>query len=284
MDGARGVGYIACAMSAPDYVLGTDRRELERLALQQDVWGAVTERFLERAGIAEGHTVVDLGCGPGFVSRSLAARVGPSGRVIAVDESERYLEHLAAWRSERGVEHLELRRARLEELELAPGGADLLFARWVFSFVPDVDAVIARLAGALRPGGVFLIEDYNHEGISIFPRSLGFDAVVRATRALYASRGGDAFVAARVPGAFRRAGLELVDWTPHVLSGDSRSPAFRWADAFFPPHSQGMVDKGLMTSAERERFLEEWEQRKRDPDARFFSPIVVDMAARKRAG
>jgi ubiquinone/menaquinone biosynthesis C-methylase UbiE len=264
-----------------EYVLGASRHELERLTLQQDVWGHVTERFLDRVTIEPGATAVDLGCGPGLVLPSLAGRVGAIGKVIAVDESKTWMAHLEEQKQRRNWVQVELRATRIEKLDLAPDSCDLIFARWVLSFLPRVGDLVARLARALKPGGVLAIEDYNHEGVSLFPESDGFRAAIRATRAWYASQGGDTWVAARLPGHMRAAGLELFDFTPNVLCGGPHSPAFRWADAFFPHHSSNMVSAGLMSTAERERFLAEWDERKANPDAVFFSPIVVDVAARK---
>ena len=101
------------------------------------------------------------------------------------------------------------------------------------------------------------------------------------TRALYARTGGDPFVAGRLPALFRAAGLELELFEPHVLVGGPGSDVFRWADTFFPGRVGGWVEEGLMTPAERAAFDADWAARKRDPDARFFSPIVVCAAARK---
>jgi len=264
------------------YVLGTDERELARLGLQHEVWGGVTERFLDRLHLPLGARVCDLGCGPGFVLESLVARVGPSGHVTALDESPAWMARIAGLVAERGWRNVHLVQSRIEDAALEDEAYDLIFARWVLSFLDGADALVARLARSLRHGGLLAVQDYNHEGISLFPESEGFRAVVRATRALYASRGGDTWIAARLPGAFRRAGLALADYTPHVLCGGPRSPAFRWADAFFPHHSESMQSAGLLTPEERARFLAEWDQRKRDPDSVFFSPIVVDCAARRR--
>ncbi len=264
-----------------EYVLGTNRRELERLTLQQEVWGHVTEQFLDRLAIAPGATAVDLGCGPGLVLASIAGRVGTTGKVVAVDESAAWMAHLEELARVRSWTQVELCRARIEDLALAPNSCDVIFARWVLSFLPHVEELVARFAAALKPGGVLAIEDYNHEGISLFPESTGFRAVVRATRALYASHGGDAWIAGSLPRAFRAAGLELVDVKTTVLSGGPKSPAFRWADAFFPPFSETMQAAGLLTEAERAQFLAEWQAHRDDPDAFFFSPIVVDLAARK---
>jgi SAM-dependent methyltransferase len=266
-----------------DYILGASDLERDRLAFQHEVWSPVTERFLDRLGSLEGASVLDAGAGPGFVLESLIARVGPSGRVVALDESPRWIAHLERTRAARGWTRVEIVRSRIESAPLAPSSFDLAFARWVLSFPPRPDACIAALASALKPGGLLAIEDYNHEGISLFPDSAGFRAVVRATRAWYASKGGDVWIAGRLPALARAAGLEPVEITPSVLAGGPDSPAFRWASAFFPHHSQSMVDAGLLSPDERALFLREWEERTADPSALFFSPIVVDFAARKPA-
>jgi len=49
------------------------------------VWGACTRGFLDRMRVENGMRVLDLGCGPGFVTLELAERVGPKGTVLAVD-------------------------------------------------------------------------------------------------------------------------------------------------------------------------------------------------------
>jgi ubiquinone/menaquinone biosynthesis C-methylase UbiE len=264
------------------YVLGTNQDELDRLGFQHEVWGGVTRAFLDRIGVARGWRCLDLGCGPGFVVDDLRQRVGEEGAVVALDESPLWLEYLETKLRESSIRNVRLLRARIQDAELEPESLDLIFSRWVFSFLPDPAAIVKKLARALKPGGVFAIEDYNHEGISIFPESEGLKAVVRATRSMYTQSGGDPWVAGRALSIFRAAGLEATSITPNVMCGPPSSPVFRWAGRFFPHFSQSMVDKKLMSAAERELFLREWSERERDPDALFFSPFIVDAAARKR--
>src|SRR2546421_1314466 len=81
--------------SAPDdYVLGTGADESVRLGLQHRLWSAATHLLWERAGIQPGQTVLDLGCGPGHAALDLAQIVGPTGRVIAIDESASFLKQV----------------------------------------------------------------------------------------------------------------------------------------------------------------------------------------------
>jgi ubiquinone/menaquinone biosynthesis C-methylase UbiE len=263
------------------YPLGTSDLELDRLAFQHEVWGPTTRAFLERIGVRPGMRVLDLGCGPGFVSFDLSGQVGARGSVVALDESQRWIDVVEREVARRSLANVRPIRSKIEELELEPASFDFVFARWVFSFLSDPDAVAARLARLLVPGGVMAIEDYNHEGISIYPESEGFKAAIRATRATYARMGGSAFVSGGMARMFAAAGLEMFDLKPNVMCGGPDSPAFRWADRFFPHFSGVMTERGLMSASEHEQFLREWEERKRDPTALFFSPMIVDAAGRK---
>ena len=263
------------------YPLGTTDQELERLRFQHEVWRATTAAFLDRIGVAKGARVIDLGCGPGFVTLELAERVGETGEVVALDESPRWIEHLEGEVRRRGIGNVRPLRSRAQEACLPDRSFDLIFARWVLSFVPRPGDAVRGLVRLLRPGGLFAFQDYNHEGVSLFPESEGFRAVVRATRAMYARAGGDTWVAGRTGAIFREADLELASIRANVLCGGPGSPVFRWAGAFFPPFSESMEAQGLLAPEERRRFLAEWAEREVDPEALFFSPIVVDAAGRR---
>ena len=267
--------------AAGEYVLGANDVELARLTLQHEVWGEVTERFLDGVGVPKGGRVLDLGCGPGLVLPSLRSRVGSTGRVDALDASARWIAHVAREVAACRWTNVHPVCARLDGANLESAAYDVVFARWVVEFIPNPRDVLRQLASALRPGGVLALIDYNHEGISLFPESEGFRAVVRAMRAMWRLHGGDAFLAGRLPGLFRAAGLEPLPPSTTVLTGGPDSGVFRWADAFFPAHSENMVREGVLTADERAHFLTDWAARKADPDAVFFSPIVVGAAARK---
>lgn len=263
------------------YVLGTDEHELARLGLQQKVWGPHTEHFIDRLRVPSGARILDVGCGPGFVLESLHSRVGTQGHLTALDESAEWMVHLTRVIGKNGWRNVHLVQARVQDFEVPEGTYDVIFMRWVLSFLPDPEELIAKLARGLRPGGALAIQDYNHEGCSLFPDSPAFRSVVAATRRWVASHGGDLWIAARLPAMLRAAGLEVVDCTPHVICGGPGSPAFVWADAFFPHHSRRMVEEGVLGAEEREAFVQEWGERKRDDGAMFFSPIVLDCAGRK---
>jgi trans-aconitate 2-methyltransferase len=111
---------------------------------------AMAAAVLDRLELRGHETVLDAGCGSGRVTRLLLERL-PRGRVIAVDASP---DMVARAREELAGARADVRHADLAELRLADGeSVDAVFSNATFHWVPDHDALFARLAAALRPGG-----------------------------------------------------------------------------------------------------------------------------------
>lgn len=156
-----------------------------------------------------GLVVVDLGAAPGGWSQVAAKRVGPSGRVIAIDLLQ--MEPIV------GVTFLQgdfNTRRGLADLEAALGGrgVDLVLSDMApnMSGIPSSDqarsmelAEVARdfALSHLQPGGGFLVKIFQGAGYDDYLRSLrrGFEKVV--VRKPEASRGESAeqYLLARGP-------------------------------------------------------------------------------------
>ncbi|MGN6129733.1 MAG: methyltransferase domain-containing protein [Nocardioidaceae bacterium] len=107
---------------------------------------------IDEMAIEPGSTVVDLGCGPGADLTALAAAVGPSGRVLGIDNDERATVEAA--RVSSACAQVEVRVADIHRLDLADRSADRIHTDRVLQHVRDPDAVVAETARVLRPGGV----------------------------------------------------------------------------------------------------------------------------------
>ncbi|PYK88085.1 MAG: SAM-dependent methyltransferase, partial [Verrucomicrobia bacterium] len=74
-----------------DYVLGTHDEEIARLGLQHRVWRPVVLECWQKAGITVGSRVLDVGAGPGYATVDLAEIVGPTGGVVALERSSKFV-------------------------------------------------------------------------------------------------------------------------------------------------------------------------------------------------
>jgi trans-aconitate 2-methyltransferase len=121
-----------------------DAATYSRIAVPQE---EMARAVLDRLGLEGGETVLDAGCGSGRTTALLIARV-PDGRVIAVDGSRSMVEGVKAVLRPQDTAVL----SDLSELSLDEE-VDAVFSAAVFHWIPDHDALFARLRAALRGGG-----------------------------------------------------------------------------------------------------------------------------------
>src|SRR4051794_39696630 len=67
--------------------------EIERLRIQGEAMAPDCAIMLDRIGVAPGWRCLDLGCGPGGITRLMSERAGPSGRVVGLDADPVFLAH-----------------------------------------------------------------------------------------------------------------------------------------------------------------------------------------------
>jgi len=118
--------------------------------LRDDVYRRPLSTALERLGLAEGWSCVDIGAGGGDVSVALAQVVGRTGRVYAVDVDPRRRDEIAKLAAAH-AQVLALSQAG-EELTL-PEPVDLAFCRFLLMHVAEPLRVLRRMGAAVRPGG-----------------------------------------------------------------------------------------------------------------------------------
>ena len=271
-------------MSRDEYVLRSrDPEELVRLELQHRIWKDETDAVVRLAGFGEGDRLLDVGCGPGFLSLDLAERVGPTGSVLAVDRSERFIRHLRREAEARRLDAIRAEVADARDVDLEEASFDGAICRWVLMFVPEPERVVANVARALRPGGVFAVMEYvRFCTLSLWPRGERFRQLYDSVHELIARSGGDADVGGRIPAIAERVGLEVVELKPILRVGRPGSPLWRWLEATHVNHTN-LVESGLLTASELEAYTREWEERAGDPGAFIVAAPVLATIARKRA-
>jgi SAM-dependent methyltransferase len=265
-----------------EYILGTDRAELERLEFQHQVWVEQLYALCTRAGLRAGQSVLDLGCGPGFTARELARIVGRFGRVIACDESARFLEFLRAESERQALPQIEVRLGRVEALELADGSLDAVYARWLFCWLPDPGATLARVARMLRPGGMLLVQDYLDWGaMKLLPRSPAFERGVQACLKSWRVGGSAIDVQEVLPGLARGSGLRVESFRTRARVGAVGSLEWRWIEQFFESYLPKLVERGQLLPAELEAWRADWRERAQSDESWCLAPTMADLVLRR---
>ncbi|MCH9650677.1 MAG: methyltransferase domain-containing protein [Deltaproteobacteria bacterium] len=266
-----------------DYLLGTRHEELIRLAFQHRVWAEESFSLWARAGFAYGQTLLDLGCGPGFTSLDLAHLVGPQGRIVAVDSSPSFLDHLTCQGKAQGQKNIDTRLLDVHDLDLPESSLDGAYARWLFCFIRDPEDVVARVARALRPGAALAVTDYfNYRAFTFGPRSDAVDRVVEVVEGSWKLQGGDLGIQGRMPGLMARHGLEPVHVHCHAQVARPGSPKWQWPATFFEGFLPTLKAKGFLSAEEIQAFWEDWKARSEDSSSFLCLPPMYDVIGVKR--
>lgn len=279
---------VTPSIAQPDqpYVLGTGGDETYRLGLQHRLWSAAAHQLWERAGVQPGSTVIDLGCGPGHATMDLAQIVRSNGRVIAVDESAGFLKQVHEAAGARRVNNVERVLGDVQELgECLEGdeSIDVAYARWVFCFVNDPEAVITGLKPFMKRGGKIAIQDYfNYErSLTLAPRREAITKVVQAVAASWRSRGGDTDVMGKLPGLLVKQGFKITHMDVIQRIARPGTTMWHWPDTFFHNFIPKLVQGGFITDDDATAALQAWTEAGRDPASFIQLPPVYELIAEK---
>lgn len=261
------------------YLLGDAKREAARLRAQARLWDPVSHALFDRLRIRRGWKILEIGPGQGSLHLELRRRA--RAPVDAVERSPVFASRLEAKVRQDGYGTGELWRANLIDAPLQPSTYDLIFARWVFLFLPNPDTHIRKLTRALKPGGLLAIQDYHRDTFVLIPRPPEWFNFILADRAFFASQGGDVSIGSRLPDLYRDAGLTLADTEVTIKTGRPKSPVWEWLTSYF----MGVMDRyaefppfDRVQAAHLRRY---WINAARSATSRLIAPALLDVVGRK---
>ena len=210
-DDAAGALPSSGAGEGAHYLLGHTEEELRRLDIQGDLYRDITRRAFRDAGVGPGMRVLDIGCGSGDVSLTVAELVGPDGHVVGVDRGSKAVETARRKTRDLGVENVRFETCEIHEID-RPEAFDALVGRFVLMHQPDPAAALAAAVRSVRPGGVVvMIESYMElirTGGHSEPTSALYDRIVRFKSDVVRGAGADLHAGGRLPRTFVEAGLD----------------------------------------------------------------------------
>jgi SAM-dependent methyltransferase len=262
------------------YLLGDHRSEAARLRAQARLWDPHAVALFDRIGVRRGWRVLEVGPGQGSLHVELRRRV--RGPIDAVEPSAAFRRRLRQLATRDRFGAGTIWETTLVETTLPRATYDLIFARWVFLFLPNPEQHVRQLVSALKPGGVLAIEDYRRETMSMIPCPPEWAAFMAADAAFFATQGGDASIAGRLPGMFERAGLEPIDITPTIKTGHPGSPVWNWLSTYFLDIMERLGRLRPLTPVSAKSLTRQWIANGRKPTSLLIGPALIDVVGRKR--
>ena len=265
----------------------------ERFRAQSAEMGAaVTAAVVEAAQLAAGLRVLDVACGSGEPSISMAVRLKEmgaapgmaAGSVIGMDIAGAPLQVARERARARGLDNVEFVQGDVHAMAFAGGSFDRVTSRLGVMFFADLAKALREIHRVLRPGGTVALLTWGPMEQPYFESTIGAMRRVRPELEIpAAARGmfkfGEAGTLSR---ALQEAGLRAVEERLHGLRWDWHGTPEEMWDYFrgvtVPFHSlmekvegDTAVDEAVQ-AALRERFDGEW--------VRFEAQMVVATAER----
>jgi ubiquinone/menaquinone biosynthesis C-methylase UbiE len=142
-----------------------DPANVERLLSDERRQLLPPEDTLRAAGIETGQVVVDLGCGPGYFTLPVAARVGDSGQVYGVDVQPALVDACRRRVQEAGLHNVEVVQSEENRVPLPDAVADRVFVAFVLHETDDPEAFLREARRLLKPTGeIVLVEWQKQDG------------------------------------------------------------------------------------------------------------------------
>jgi ubiquinone/menaquinone biosynthesis C-methylase UbiE len=116
--------------------------------------------IVEAVAAQPGQAVADVGAGTGLFTRLLAARVGPQGRVYAVDIARAFVDGNVQRARQARLENVVGVVSTQTETRLDANSIDLAFICDAYHHFEDPQAMLASIRRALKPGGTLVVIDF----------------------------------------------------------------------------------------------------------------------------
>lgn len=121
------------------------------------------EELLEILGIKKGDTIADIGAGPGFFSLRAAQRVGPTGKVFAVDVQPEMIDGLKRMAAKSGLENIVPVLGSFDDPKLPENSVDAVLIVISYHEFSRPEDMMRHIYRAMKPDARMLLVEYKAE-------------------------------------------------------------------------------------------------------------------------
>jgi ubiquinone/menaquinone biosynthesis C-methylase UbiE len=202
------------------YVHGYHSRENERL---QDQAGTLVELLHSDTAYPAGSTVLEVGCGIGAQTLTLAQR-SPDARFTSIDISADSLAEARRRADQAGLTNVEFRQADIFALPYTAESFDHVFVCFVLEHLSRPVEALVILKRLLKVGGTITVIEGDHGSTYFHPDSAAAHAAIDCQVKIQQQAGGNALIGRQVYPLIVEAGFDAVHVSPRMVYVDSSRP------------------------------------------------------------
>lgn len=122
---------------------------------------AMLALYGERAELADGQSILELGCGWGALTLWMAERY-PNARIVAVSNSGQQREYIESQCQQRGLANVRVLTCDINHLRLERSQFDRCVSIEMFEHMRNYATLLGHIAAWLRPGGKLFVHIFAH--------------------------------------------------------------------------------------------------------------------------
>jgi len=233
-------------------------------------WGKEVQ-LLKHLGLQDGMSILELGCGPGFVTELLLDSF-PASKLTAVDLDPAMTE-LARKRLAKHIPHkVEILQESTGSTSLADESFDFAIARYLFQHLGAPETTLEETSRLLKSGGTLAIADIDDDLGGIIDGGLpSFSTLMNRLRGLQSKRGGNPHIGRKLWRLLRDARFERLTLDAILTHSDELG-----LEPFLPQYHPDRYQSLLSTEGGVSQ--EEWEQYRREYDLFITSKTAYIMS------
>lgn len=211
------------------------------------------QAYLDLLALRPGERVLDVGCGSGVVTRDVARRVMPGGRVVGLDTSAELLAiagELARAAALDGA--IDFRQGDAHALPFADGEFDAVLAVTVLAHIADAERAIREMVRVAARGARVGVFDFDGDSVLLPHPDRALTRRILAAMSDHAAT--DSWLVRRLPALLRAAGVG--DVRTRAFMPLEQDPAGFYA-RLVERGAAIAVDTGAISAAEHARWIAE---------------------------
>ena len=215
--------------------------------------------------------LLDVGCGPGSITRGLAERL-PAGQVVGLDLSRETLESARRDAVARGLMNLRYEEGSVYELSFPDGSFDVAYAHQVLQHLRERGLALSEMLRVVKPGGVVAVREVDWSTVAYFPRDPWIDRFIEVHLRTWYRNGGEPQVGRQLRALLNAAGVASLEITASVWCYATREETVEWGESYADrlltsPMGERPVEYGFATRSDIESMAAAFRAWGSHPDA-----------------